>query len=112
MDEIRIHAENKCRKTMTPVSGFSPHIQHWYDSIHAYLALLRRKESDRKHSNPSSKYRFAKNCNIEDPKKLTKEELRDALRYCKIRQEEVRKTSKGLRKVHLRDCLTDAQAKN
>ena len=70
---------------MTPVSDFSPQIQHWYDSIHAYLALLRRKESDRKHSNPSYTYRFVKNCNIEDPKKLTKEELKDALRYCKIR---------------------------
>ena len=28
MDEIGIHAENKSRKIMTPVSDFSPQIQH------------------------------------------------------------------------------------
>ena len=81
MDEIQIYAENKCLKIMTSVSDFSLQIHHWYDSIHIYLALLRQKESDRKHSNPSNTYRFVKNCNIEDPKKLTKEELRDALCY-------------------------------
>ena len=67
---------------------------------------------DRKYSNPSNTYCFAKNCNIEDPKKFTKEKLKGALRNCKIRQEEVRKSSKGLRKVYLRDCLIDARAKN
>ena len=97
---------------MTPVSDFSPQIQHWYNSIHAYVALLRLQESDRKYSNSSNTYCFAKNCNIKDLKKTTKEELRDALRYCKIRQEEVMKSSKGLRKVHLRDCLVDARANN
>ena len=112
MDEIRVHAESKCRKIMTPVSDFSPQIQHWYDSIHAYLALLRLKESDKKYSNPSNTYRFAKNCNIENPKKLTKEELRDSLRYCKIRQAEGRKASKGLRKMLPRNCIIDARAKN
>ena len=81
MDEIRIHAENKCQQIMTPVSDFSPQIQHWYDSIHTYLALLRLKESDRKHSNPSNTHPFAKSCNIKDPKKPTKEELRDTLLY-------------------------------
>ena len=108
----KIHAENKCRKIMTPVSDFSPQIQHWYDSIHVYLALLHLKESDKKYSNSSNTYRFAKNCNIQNPKELTKEELRDSLRYCKIRRAEVRKSSKGLRKVLLRDCLIDARAKN
>ena len=34
------------------------------------------------------------------------------MRYCKIRQAEVRKASKGLRIVLLRDCLIDARAKN
>ena len=101
MDEIRIHAENKCLKVMTPVSHFSPQVQHWYNIIHAYLALLRLKKFDKKYSNPSNTYRFARNCNIENPRKLTKEELRDSLRYCKIRRAEVRKSSKGLMKVLL-----------
>ena len=34
------------------------------------------------------------------------------MRNCKIRRAEVRKSSKGLRKVLLRDCLIDAKAKN
>ena len=89
-----------------------PQIQHWYDSIHAYLALLRLKEYDKKYSNPSNTYRFARNCNIENPRKLTEKELRDSLRYCKIRRAEVRKSSKGLRKVLLRDCLIDTKANN
>ena len=76
-------------------------IQHWYDSIHAYLALLRLKEFDRKYSKPSNTYRFARNCNIENSRKLTTEELRDSLCYCKRRQAEVRKSSKSLRKVLL-----------
>ena len=87
MDEIQIHGENKCRKMMTPVSDFSQQIQHWYDSIHVYLAPLCLKDLDRKCSNPSNTYQFARNCNIEEPKKLTEKDLKDALCYCKIRQE-------------------------
>jgi hypothetical protein len=33
------------------------------------------------------------------------EELKDGLRYCRIRKAELRKQAKGQRKVHLRDCL-------
>ena len=75
MDDMRIHAENKYQKIMTLVSDSSSQIQHWYDRIHAYLALLRLQESDGKYSNPSNMYRFAKNSNIKNPKELTKEEL-------------------------------------
>ena len=39
------------------------------------------------------------------------EELKDGLRYCKIQKAELRKQAKGLRKVHMRDCLIDAQTK-
>jgi hypothetical protein len=39
------------------------------------------------------------------------EELKDGLRYCRIRKADLRKQAKGLRKVHLRDCLIDAQTK-
>ena len=94
------------------MSDFSPQIQHWYGIIPLYLALLRLEESDRKYSNPSNTYHFARNRNIEFPRKLTKEELRDSLRYCKIRRAGVRKASKSLRKVLLCDCLIDDRAKN
>ena len=44
MDEIRLCAEKRCRKIMMPEAEFSPPIQHWYDKIHAYQALIKRKE--------------------------------------------------------------------
>ena len=78
-DEIRVHAENKCRKIMTAISNFSSQIQHWYDIIHVYLALLCLKESDRKYSNPSNTYRFARNCNIEE---LRNSQRKNSRRRC------------------------------
>ena len=123
MNEMQVHAENKCRNIMTPVSNFSPQMQHWYNNVHTYLALPCLRGSHRKYSNPSNTYQVARNFNIEDPKKLTEEELKDALGYYRIRQKEalgyyrirqkeVRKQATGLRRVHLCDCLIDDRAKN
>jgi len=39
------------------------------------------------------------------------EELEDGLQFCRIRKADLRQRAKGLRKVHLRDCLLDAQSK-
>ena len=39
------------------------------------------------------------------------EELEDGLQFCRIRKADLRQQAKGLRKVHLRDCLLDAQSK-
>ena len=55
----------KCRKLLTPALDFSPQIQYGYDSIHAYLALLRLKEADSKRGNPANVHRFANRCQIE-----------------------------------------------
>jgi hypothetical protein len=40
-----------------------------------------------------------------------REELEDGLQFCRIRKADLRQQAKGLRKVHLRDCLLDAQSK-
>ncbi len=109
MTEIRIHAEKNCRKIMPPDSNYSPTIQIWSDQIHAYLQLIRLKEGKAK--NKGNVIRCAVCTKIQDPDKLTMEELRDGLCYCQIRKEELQKQAKGLRKVHLRDCLIDAQTK-
>ena len=77
--------------------------------IHAYLQLIRLKAGKAK--NIGNVIRFAVRTNIQSPEKLTREELKDGLRYCRIRKAELRKQAKGLRKVHLRDCLIDAQTK-
>ena len=85
MDGIRIHAEKKCRKIMTPVSDFSPKIQRWYDRTHVYVALCCLKNLDRKYSNPYKTQWFARRRNIENSKNLTEEETKDAVRYYIIR---------------------------
>ena len=109
MTEIRVHAEKKCRKILRPDSDYSPTIQMWYDRIHAYLQLICMKEGKTK--NTGNIIRFAMRTNIQDPTALTMEELKDRLRYCRIRKGELRQQAKGLRKVHLRDRLIDAQTK-
>ena len=78
--EIRIHTEKRCRKIMQPNSDYSLTIQMWYDRIHAYLQLVRLKE--RKAKNRGNIIRFAVHTKIQDPDKLTMEELHDGLRYC------------------------------
>ncbi len=109
MTEIRVHAEKKCRKILRPDSDYSPTIQMWYDRIHAYLQLICMKEGKTK--NTGNIIRFAMRANIQDPTALTMEELKDGLRYCRIRKGELRQQAKGLRKVHLRDRLINAQTK-
>jgi hypothetical protein len=109
MTEIRVHAEKDCRRILRPESDFRPTIQMWYDRIHAYLQLIRLKEG--KVSNASNIVRFAKRTHIERPAELIMEELEGGLQFCRIRKADLRQQAKGLRKVHLRDCLLDAQSK-
>jgi hypothetical protein len=109
MTEIRIHAEKKCRKILCPECNYSPTIQMWYDRIHAYLQLIRMK--DDKTRNTGNILRFARKQYIENPEELSLEELKDSLRFARIRKADLRKQAKGLRKVHLRDCILDAQGK-
>ena len=64
-----------------------------------------------KTKNNGNAIRFAARTHIQDPGNLTLEELKDGLRFCRIWKAELHKQAKGLRKVHLRDCLIDAQTK-
>ena len=109
MTEIRVHAEKKCRKILRPESDFSPTIQMWYDRIHAYLQLIRLHEGKAK--NVGNILRFARRQHIPTPEHLSIEELKDGLQFARIRKADLRRQAKGLRKVHLRDCLIDAQTK-
>jgi hypothetical protein len=81
----------------------------WYDRIHAYLQLIRLKEGNV--SNAGNIVRFAKQKHINRAEELMMEELKDGLQFCQIRKAELWKQAKGLQKVHLRDCLLDAQSK-
>jgi hypothetical protein len=105
MTEIRVHAKKKCR----PESNFSPTIQMWYNRIHAYLQLIRLQEGKAK--NVSNILLFARQQHIPHSEHLMMDELKDGLQFARILKVDLRKQAKGLRKVHLRDCLIDAQTK-
>ena len=112
MKEIRVHAEKKCRKILHSESNFSPTIQLWYDRIYIYLQLICLKEGKTKNAGGGNILRFAHRQHIKYPEALTMDELEDGLQFSRIRKADLRKQAKGLSKVHLRDCLIDAQTKN
>ena len=87
MTEIRVHAGMKCRKILRPNRDYSPTIQMWYNRIHACLQLVRMKEGKTK--NVGNIKHFAVCTNIQDPGKLTMEELKDGLRYFRIQKAEL-----------------------
>jgi hypothetical protein len=109
MTKIRIHAEKGCRKILRPESNFSPTVKMWYDRIQAYLQWIRTKEGKTK--NTGNILRFACRQHINALEELTLEELKDGLQFAQIRKADLRKQAKGLRRVHLGDCLIDAQEK-
>jgi hypothetical protein len=109
MTEIRIHAEKHCRKILRPNNNFSPTIQMWCDRIHAYLQLIRMKEG--KMHNMGNILRFARRQHIANPEKLTTEELQEGLHFARIRRADLWKQVKGLRKVHLSNCLVNSMEK-
>ncbi len=97
MTEIRIHAEKHCQKILWPNDNFSPTIQMWYDGIHAYLQLIRMKEG--KMHKTGNILQFACHQHIANPEKVTTEELQDGLQFARIRQADLWKQAKGLRRV-------------
>lgn len=109
MTEIRVHAEKKCRKILRPESNYSPTIQMWYDRIHAHLQLIWLREGKAK--NVGNILCFARRQHISSLEQLTMEELKDGLQFARIRKADLRKQAMGLWKVHLRDCLINAQTK-
>jgi hypothetical protein len=109
MSEIRVHSEKNCRKILRPESDFSPTIQMWYDRIHTNFQLIRLQ--DGKAKNVGNIIRFAQRQHIPHPEQLTMDKLKDGLQLACIRKADLRKQAKGLRKVHLRDCLLGAQTK-
>ena len=88
---------------------FSPPIQYWYDKIHAYKNLIRRLEGKTRNNNNIIQH--ALRHEIEDPKSLTMDQLKDGLSYAQQRKHQNKDQATGLRKTHLRDKLVDAKAK-
>ena len=94
MDEIRVHAEKKFRKFKIPTAEFSPQAQHWYDRIYACMDLLKLKEGTKKFMNKGNVTRRVKRSKIENPAGLSVKEIKEGLRYCRIRANNHRKQAK------------------
>ncbi len=107
--EIKIHAEKNCIKLLQPDDDFSPTIQMWYDRIHAYLQLIWMKEG--KMNNTRNILRYARQQHINKPEELTMEKLQDVLQFAWIREADIQKQAKRLRKVHPQNCLINAMEK-
>ena len=108
IDEIRLHAERKCRKIHRCALPFSPPVQYWWNRAQAYKRLIAHKEG--RHVDMSRAVRRSKRHHIDNPRELTIAQCKDGLKYCKTRQQRLRASAKGLRKVHLRDRFIAAQS--
>ncbi len=84
MTEILVHAEKKCRKILHPDWDYSPTVQMWYDRIHAYPQLIRME--DGKAKNIGNIIHLARCTNVKGPDKLTMEEPKDSIWYCRIQK--------------------------
>jgi hypothetical protein len=96
MSEIRVHGEKNCWKILRPESDFSPTTQSMQEG---------------KAKNVGNILCFARRQHIASPDQLTMDELKDGLQLACIRKADLRRQAKCLRKVHLRNCLLDAQIK-
>ena len=54
---------------------------------------------------------FAQWQHIKQPNQLTIDELKDGLQFARIRKTNLQQQTTGLRKIHLPNCLIDAQTK-
>ena len=108
MDEIKLGAEQHCRKILKPAVSFSPPVKFWYDKIHAYQQLIRLKEGGHPGMNRDHTYRLARHKNIQHPYDLSVDQCKEGIRLAKLQQKEVRKQEVLHRKSHLAQCLQTA----
>ena len=59
IDDLRLHAERKCRKIMTPAAPFGPEVKYWYNRIHALKSMKRMLLNPDAKFNRSHNYLFA-----------------------------------------------------
>ena len=105
--EIQKHSEAKCRKITKGDLPFSEPVKTWTYRRRAYQGLHRMVLGQK--VNTPNILRFATECGIPDPKSLTEDQIRDGITFCKRRIKQLKKSAKGLRRVHLRDRLVEAQ---
>ena len=99
--EMQRHAEANCRKIYRGPLEFSLPVQYWDFRKKCYQGLVRRHEGTVRDQSTLVKQCYK--AGIDKPKSLTLKQCQDGVRVCKHRLHLLRKSSRGLRKVFLRD---------
>ena len=101
--DIQINAEKKCRKIYCPALPFSEPVKLWDFRKKCYQGLLCRLQGQCASLNNILCQATA--ARIPNPKTLMALQCNDGIRYCKLCIIELRKSSKGLHRVHNCNCL-------
>ena len=110
IDGLRLHAERKCRKFMTPAAPFGPEVKYWYNRIHALKSMKRMLLNPDAKYNRSHNFCFAGHL-MENPKSYSLAQIIDGLRFCRIQQKEARKRAVPSRDKMMRERLALAVEK-
>lgn len=109
IDEIRISAEQNCRKIYRPAMPFSPPVKKLYDRIHSFRTLIKIHNGTKAGTNIRRAHRTAKRCGITNPHTRTVEDCIAGIEEAQRAQNQLQSRKHTLRKEHLRNCLDRAQ---
>ena len=105
--ELQRCSEKRCRKITKTDLPHSLPVKYWVMRRRSYMELIKCRHG--KVRNVGNVMNRARKNGIEHPRSLTLSQLEDGVALCKHRMHELRKSARGLRRVHLRDCLIRAQ---
>lgn len=105
IDEIRIHAEQNCRKLYHPALPFSPSVKRLYDRIHAFRTLIKIMERRKGGINVRRAHRTARRCGISNPHGRSIQDCLDGIADANWVKQQLVARKHTLRREHLRKCL-------
>jgi len=106
MTQILVTGERQCRKITKRPLPFSAPVAYWIHRKWAYQALDRLATD--KCRNRGNARRKAKRAGL-DSVSLTHEQCKEGIAVCNHHLEQLKTQALGLRKVHLRNCLIQAE---
>ena len=105
--QYMLGAENRCRKVRSGVIPFSPEAVRWLRRAQVYRSLLTWKLGKRR--NMGNLRRLAKRVDIQDPFRLSTQELTKRLRVCEDKCTALKRTGWLARRRFLRERCQQAQ---
>ena len=109
IDEIRVHAEKRCRKIYRPNLVYSPPVRRLNDKIHALQTIIKVREGVKTGMNIGRAYRTARRHYIDQPHTLTITECKVGIALAKQRLKKLQTRQHCLRRDFLRNQLRKAK---